>query len=65
MDKTLDNYETKYKELELILESLQSGELSLDEAVDQYKRSQKLIEELEQHLKTARNRITKIKDSLK
>jgi exodeoxyribonuclease VII small subunit len=65
MEKTEDNYESMYTELELIIESLQSGELNLDEAVKNYDRSTVLINKLEKHLKEAQNKVTKIKANLK
>ena len=61
MDKKNDSYETKYKELEDIIELLQSGDLSLDLAVEKYERSNELIKQLEEHLKVVENKITKIK----
>jgi len=65
MEKTEDNYESMYTELELIIESLQSGELNLDEAVKNYDRSTVLINKLKKHLKEAQNKVTKIKANLK
>lgn len=61
----VENYETMYQELETIINSLQSGELSLDEAVKSYERSTEIIDKLEKHLKAAENSVTKIKASLK
>jgi exodeoxyribonuclease VII small subunit len=65
MEKSLDSYEVIYAELEAIIESLQSGDLNLDEAVANYERSTELIHKLEKHLKEAQNKITKIKTNLK
>lgn len=65
MVKAEENYESMYAELGEIIESLQSGELSLDEAVDKYARAQELLVKLEKHLEIAQNKITKIKTSLK
>jgi exodeoxyribonuclease VII small subunit len=65
MDKKLESYETMYAELETIIESLQSGELNLDQAVKKYERSKELISKLEEYLDSAQNKITKIKTSLK
>ncbi len=61
MEKTLDSYEKMYAELEVIIESLQSGELSLDEAVKSYERSKVLVAKLEHLLENAQNKISKIK----
>lgn len=65
MNKTPETYESMYSELEQIIESLQSGELGIDEAVTQYERSKELITKLEKHLESAENKITKIKANLK
>ena len=65
MDKKPESYEIMYAELESIIQSLQSGELSLDESIKQYERSRELITKLEKHLETAQNKITKIKNNLK
>jgi exodeoxyribonuclease VII small subunit len=54
-----------YTELMQIIESLQSGELGIDEAVAQYEKSKELIKKLEKHLESAENKITKIKASMK
>lgn len=65
MVEKADNYETLYDELQSIIDSLQSGELDLDDAVAKYERSTVLITQLEKHLKEAQNKVTKIKASLK
>jgi exodeoxyribonuclease VII small subunit len=64
MAKSEDNYETLYAELEKNIEALQSGELSLDEAVKNYENSKELIKKLEDHIKKAENTITQIKKQL-
>lgn len=65
MVKNDDTYESMYLELDEIIQSLQSGELDLDEAVKKYERSRELIKDLEKHLETVQNKITKIKANLK
>jgi len=65
MEKKLENYEDMYTELEAIIQQLQSGELSLDDAVSKYEKSTVLIDKLEKHLKDAQNKVTKIKANLK
>jgi len=65
MEKKTESYEDLYAELESIIESLQSGELSLDDAVKKYETSIELIKKLEAHLLNAQNKITKIKANLK
>ena len=61
MDKKIESYEVLYAELEDIINSLQSGDLSLDDAVTNYERSNKIISQLEDLLKNAENKISKIK----
>ncbi len=65
MDKPTNTYESMYMELESSIQSLQSGELNLDDAVKQYERSIELINKLEKHLETVQNKVTKIKANLK
>jgi exodeoxyribonuclease VII small subunit len=65
MAKPSESYESMYQELESIINSLQSGDLNLDEAVTKYEKSKELIAKLEKYLETAQNKITKIKADLK
>lgn len=58
------DYQGLSSELEQILERLQSGELSIDEAMPAYERGMQLIKELEAYLKTAENRVTEIQAKL-
>lgn len=55
------NYQAASAELEAILLELQSGELDIEVAVKQYERGLELIAALETYLKTAENRVTKLK----
>jgi len=60
MDKKT-SYEDKYRELEQIIERLQSNDLDLDDAVKSYERGSKLIAELEDYLKQAQVKVTQVK----
>lgn len=60
MPKTED-YRSLQDELDTILSSLQQSELDIDEAVKLYERGQQVIQQLEKYLKTAENKITKLK----
>ena len=57
--KTID-YKALNNELETVLASLQSGELSIDEALKAYSRGQVIVTELQSFLKSAENQIKKI-----
>lgn len=54
------DYRELNTELDTVLARLQSGELTIDEAVPAYERGMKLIKELESYLQTAENRITEL-----
>ena len=58
------NYRAHSAELQDILEQLQSGQLSIDEAMPAYERGMKLVKELETYLKTAEHTVTKLKTKL-
>ena len=58
------NYHKLNEELDKILDELQSEELDIDEAVKKYERGQKIVSELETYLKTAKNKVTKVKVKL-
>lgn len=55
------NYHKLNEELDIILNELQSGELNIDEAVKKYEHGMKIVSELETYLKTAKNKVIKIK----
>lgn len=57
------NYRELSSELDDILNKLQSGELDIDEAVKLYERGMVITKELEDYLKDAENKATKIKAS--
>lgn len=54
------SYEDLNRELETVLRSLQSGELSIDDALKAYSRGQEIIAQLQDFLKTASNTVKKI-----
>ncbi len=55
------DYKTLSAELDAVLVSLQSPDTNIDEAMKLYEKGQKLIAELEAYLKSAENKIKKIK----
>jgi exodeoxyribonuclease VII small subunit len=55
------NYRELSAELDEILSSLQTDDLDIDEAMAKYERGTKLVQQLEDHLKTAENKIVKLK----
>ena len=57
------DYRKLSQELDAILEELQTADLDIDEAVKKYERGMKIAEQLETYLKTAENKVTKIKES--
>lgn len=59
MTKKID-YQDKYEQLNHLVEEIQSGALSIDEAIGKYEEAEKLINELENYLKQTELRIKKI-----
>jgi len=55
------NYQAMRAELDEIVEQLQEGTLDIDEATKQYERATQLIKQLEDYLKVAENKISKVK----
>lgn len=60
--KDLD-YAKLNRELETIVDQLQTADLDIDEAVKLYERGMKIIKDLEAYLKTAESKVSKIKAS--
>ncbi|HEY1064171.1 MAG TPA: exodeoxyribonuclease VII small subunit [Candidatus Saccharimonadales bacterium] len=58
------DYRKLNDELDAILDRLQSGELSIDEAMPAYERGMQLVKELEAYLQQADNRITELQAKL-
>jgi exodeoxyribonuclease VII small subunit len=54
-------YKELSNELDEILASLQSADLDIDEALKCYERGMVIVKELEEYLKTAENKVTKLK----
>ncbi|HSX43861.1 MAG TPA: exodeoxyribonuclease VII small subunit [Candidatus Saccharimonadales bacterium] len=61
MADSKENYQSLKVELDKVLAKLQDGDLLVDEATKIYEKGMLLIQELEKHLKTAENKVTKIK----
>ena len=59
----MSSYQELTDNLNEILSELQSGELPLDKAITQYEEGMKLIKDMQTQLKTAENKITKIKST--
>lgn len=57
------DYRAMAAELDAILEVLQTSDIDIDEAVQAYTHGMEIIEELEKYLKSAENKVTKIKKS--
>ena len=55
------NYRELSDELDAILEELSSGDLDIDEALKKHSRAMEILELLESHLKTAENKVKKVK----
>lgn len=55
------NYRQLSQELDEILDALQLGELSIDEALAHYQRGVVIAKQLETYLKEAENRVKKVK----
>ena len=55
------DYQTASSELETILVELQSGDIDIERAVQQYERGLELVAALEDYLKIAENHVTKLK----
>lgn len=57
----MSTYKELSEELSEIMAQLQNGELPLDDAISRYEEGMKLIKKMETELKTAENKISKIK----
>ncbi len=53
-------FEEKLKELEMVVYELESGEVSLDDAIDKYTKAMKLAKECSEKLLNAEENINKI-----
>lgn len=59
------NYKALRTELETIMNNLDDDSLDVDEVTKQYQRGMEIVKELETYLKTAENKVTKVKANLK
>lgn len=57
------DYKTLSNELDQILEQLESTDLDIEEALSKYQRGMEIVEQLEDYLKTAENKVTKLKQT--
>jgi exodeoxyribonuclease VII small subunit len=57
------SYRVLNEELEEVIQKLQSEGLDVDEVVKEYQKGINLVETMETYLKSAKNKITKIKPS--
>lgn len=55
------SYKQLQAELDDVLEQIQNEELDVEEAIKLYEQGEQLIKELETYLKTAENKIKKLK----
>jgi exodeoxyribonuclease VII small subunit len=60
-DKPAATYEELNRELEAVLADLQREDLDVDEALARYERGLELVKKLETYLKTAENKVQKLK----
>ncbi len=61
----MKTYKQLSKELDLIMQELQSGEVAIDASIDKYKQASVLIKKMEEQLAKAKVEIKKIEDSTK
>ena len=55
------SYAELKQELDEVLDQIQADKIDIDDALELYDRGQKLIDELQQKIKTAENTIKKVK----
>ena len=55
------NYQKMNDELEAMIAKLQQDDMDIDEAMQAYERGLELVKKLETYLKTAENKVTKLK----
>ena len=53
-------FEDKLKELETIINELESGEIDLDSSIEKYTNARKLVKECDEKLKNAEEQVNKI-----
>lgn len=55
------NYKQMSENLDVVISQLQSGDVSLDDAVEKYKEASQLIKKMQTYLEKTENKIKKIK----
>lgn len=61
MTKQSTDYRKLNAELETVLEQLETSDLDVDQAIKHYQRGVEIVAELEKYLKTAENKVVKVK----
>lgn len=64
MVKKSESYSELRRQLDEILLKIQSGDLDIDAATEQYEQARLIVEKLEKYIQTAENKVTKIKKSV-
>ena len=60
MTKNEVKFEDKLKELENIVNELESGEIDLDSSIEKYTKAMKLVKECDEKLKNVEEKVSKI-----
>ncbi len=60
MAKKEESFEEKMKELEKIVNELESGEIDLDASIEKYTKAMKLVKECDDKLKNIEEQVNKI-----
>lgn len=63
MAKETFDYQKLSAELDAILDEMQSVDIDIDKAVKKYEQGMKILTELEKQLKTAENKVKKVRTS--
>lgn len=56
----MEKFEDKIKELETIVNELESGEIDLDSSIEKYTKAMKLVKECDEKLKSIEKQVSKI-----
>lgn len=59
-----EDYKGLRAQLDAILLEIRAGDLDIDEASEQYEKAREIVEKLDKYIKTAENKVTKIKNNL-
>jgi exodeoxyribonuclease VII small subunit len=63
-EEAIMTFEDAFAEMEQIVQRLEAGELTLEEAISLYERGQALVRKCQEHLDQAELRITQLEDSV-